>query len=343
MRKRLALWLYRCLLAFYPTGFRTEFEVEMKAVFTRALAERHASMVRLLWRELRDWPGVVWSAHHAERREIMIPTNSSRVQAAPAQQPVPASSWRDAWLAALAFLFYLWYSAAGVILSALSEPLKLTKSMQGGLGGLSALAILIIEFIVVLLCWRGGWPRWSLPYLGVVLSMLTLLAQAGIRNDGSLLIFFAPLVFFLVFLLAALSMWWKGLRPLYQRLHSDWTLLGLVYFSCLPFVFLIAMNETRYEGEVDLVLFVILALGVFAYMRTTSLWSRVVVLPVAYILASLVATYYLKAYDIYWQPFFESGTFDMLTIMLLLAIAPLLAVGLFELGRYAFNRWLQAA
>ena len=50
-------------------------------------------------------------------------------------------------------------------------------------------------------------------------------------------------------------------------------------------------------------------------MRSASLWQRVVVLPVAFTAASLVATYYLKAYSIYWQPFFESGTFDMLTIM----------------------------
>ena len=343
MRTRLALRLYRCLLSFYPRGFRSEFEAEMKAVFTQALGEQRSSTVRLLWRELRDCPGLVRSAHHSERRKMMVPNSSSRAQPEPAQPLVPASSWRDAWLAALAFLFYLWYSAAGVIFSALSEPLKLTYLMQGRLGGLSALAILIIEFIVVLLCWRGGWPRWSLPYLGVVLSVLALFAQAGIRNDGSLLIFIAPLVFLCIFLLAALGLWWKGLHSLYERLHSDWTLLGLAYFSCVPFVFFILMNETRYESGVDLVLFGILALGVFAYMRSASLWSRVVVLPVAFTLASLVATFYLKAYDTYRQPFFESGTFRMLTIMVVTAIAPLLVVGLFELGRYAFNRWLQAA
>ena len=39
MRTRLALGLYRCLLASYPKGFRTEFAAEMKAVFARALGD----------------------------------------------------------------------------------------------------------------------------------------------------------------------------------------------------------------------------------------------------------------------------------------------------------------
>jgi len=43
MLTRLALGLYRCLLAFYPTGFRTEFEAEMKAVFIQALGDQRAS------------------------------------------------------------------------------------------------------------------------------------------------------------------------------------------------------------------------------------------------------------------------------------------------------------
>ena len=106
----------------------------MKAVFTQALVEKRASAVCLLWRELRDWPGMVWRTHLTERRERMTPTSSIQAQTRPAHSLVTASSWRDACLAALAFLFYLWYSAAGVILSALSEPLQLTKTMQGRIG-----------------------------------------------------------------------------------------------------------------------------------------------------------------------------------------------------------------
>ena len=101
MDKHLALWLYRCLLAFYPTGFRTEFGAEMRAVFTQALGDCRTSVVQLLWRELRDWPGVIWCAHRAERMRTMIPTSLAQQQPGPARQPVPASSWRDAWLAAL--------------------------------------------------------------------------------------------------------------------------------------------------------------------------------------------------------------------------------------------------
>ena len=59
-------------------------------------------------------------------------------------------------------------------------------------------------------------------------------------------------------------------------------------------------------------------------MRSASPWQRVVVLPVVFLVASLAATFYLKAYDVYRKPFFESGTFRMLTNMEVMAIAPLL-------------------
>jgi len=343
MNTPLALGLYRCLLAFYPTGFRTEFEAEMKAVFTQALVEKRASAVCLLWRELRDCPGMVWRTHLTERRERMTPTSSIQAQTRPAHSLVTASSWRDACLAALAFLIYLWYSAAGVILSALSEPLHLTRNMQSRITGYVAGVILAVDLIVVLLSWRRGWPRWSLPYLGVVLTWLVLVFQSLIKNDGSLLIFTALLVALIIILLAALGSWWKGLHSFYERLHRDWTLFGLVYLSYTPWVFIFMLDETRYQTTGTLLSSAILSLGVLFYLRCTRLGWQALVLPVAYTAASLVATYYLKAYGIYWQPFFESGHFDMLTIMLLLAIAPLLVVGFFELGRYAFNRWLQAA
>jgi hypothetical protein len=343
MGKHLALWLYRCLLAFYPTGFRTEFEAEMKDVFTEALAERRASMVRLLGRELRDWPGVVWHAHHAERSEMMMSTSSSRAQPEPAQPLVPASSWRAAWLAALVHLFYLWIAAGGVVLRALVGPLHLTNRMQDRLTGYGAGAILVIDLIVVLLCWRRGWPRWGLPYLGVVLSVLALFTQAGIRNDGSLLIFIAPLVFLCIFLLAALGRWWKGLHSLYERLNSDWTLFGLAYFSYTPWVFIFMLDETRYQTTGTMLSSVILSLGVLVYMRCTRLGWRSLVLPIAYTAASLATAFYLRVDYFSWQAYYASDSWRSLVNWEVVGIMPLLVFGFLELGRHAVHRWLQAA
>lgn len=343
MRTRLALGLYRCLLAFYPTDFRAEFEAEMKAVFAQALGDQHASMIQLLWRELRDWPGVVWCAHRAERKKMMIPSGSTQQQPGSAYQLVPAGSWRDAWLAALAFLLFFWDAVGWAILNTVQEPLQLTNTTRNRLNNGISLAILAFVFVMIILGWRGGWPRWSLPYLGIVLILVLGVGLSMLNNGGELLFFITPLGFILILLVAALGRLWKGLRPLYERLHSDWTLLGLAYFSGVWLVFMLMLNETRYEPGADLVLALILALGVLIYMRSASLWQRVAALPGAFTIASLVATFYLKAYSSTRQPYFVSDIFRLLTILEVVAIAPLLIVGLLELWRYGSQRRLQAA
>jgi len=273
----------------------------------------------------------------------MMPTSSSRAQPVPAHQLVLASSWRDAWLAALSFLLALWDAVGWAILKAVQEPLQFTNATRGRLNNGISLAILAFVLVMVFLGWRGGWPRWSLPYLGIVLILALSVSLSVLNNSGALLFFISPLVFILILLAAALGRWWKGLRPLYERLHSDWTLLGLVYFYGVWLVFVIMLNETRYEPGADLVLSVILALGVLAYMRSAFLWQRVVALPGAFTAACLIATFYLQVYSGDRLPYFVSYTFRLLTILAVVAIAPLLIVGILELLRYASNRRLLAA
>lgn len=59
--------LYTVLLRLYPPDFRADFGAEMDAVFAEAAsaaAERGwISLLGLLQRELRDWPGALWQAH----------------------------------------------------------------------------------------------------------------------------------------------------------------------------------------------------------------------------------------------------------------------------------------
>ena len=58
---RLLSHLYAALLRLYPRSFRAEFGAEMRAVFAEAVVgaagRGWASLVGLLLRELRDWPG----------------------------------------------------------------------------------------------------------------------------------------------------------------------------------------------------------------------------------------------------------------------------------------------
>lgn len=272
----------------------------------------------------------------------MFPTSSTQPQPEPVSLGVPAGSWRDAWLAALGHLFYMWWAAAGVIFDVLGKYLYQAGNMPAQLGGYIAGAILLIDLLVVFWCWRRGWPRWSFPYLGIVLTWMMLFIASLIRNDGSLLVFLAPLVGFMMVFLIFLGRWLKGLHSLYERLRGDWTLLGLAYFSCVPFMFVIILDETRYEYGIELVLSVILALGVFAYMRSASRLRRTLVLPVAVMVAGLIVMFYFLAKLDGWQSGSISSTIVMVIIWTALAIAPLLLVGFMELGRFAIDRWQQA-
>ena len=119
-----------------------------------------------------------------------------------------------------------------------------------------------------------------------------------------------------------------------------WTLCGLAYFSYTPWVFIFMLDETRYQTTGTLLSSAILSLCVLVYLRCTRLRWRVLVLPIAYTAASLVTAFYLRVDYFSWQPYYASDPWRSLVY---LGIIPLLIVGLLELGRHAFIRWLQAA
>jgi hypothetical protein len=343
MMTRLALGLYRCLLAFYPAVFRHEFGLEMEAVLAQALeAQRGPAVARFCWRELRDWPGLVWRTHLAERSKMTTHTGSLQVQPVSTYPPIPAGTWREAWLAALSFLLIFWETAGWAILGAVRKPFNLTYASLGQLTGGILLAIIAIDLVVAVLGWRRGWPRWSLPYLGILLSLVIFLVLAGF-GGGGLLIFITPLVFLFILLVVVLGWWWKVLRSLNARVRGDLTLLGLAYYCCLPVVFVLMMDETRYETSIELVLYAILALGVVAYIRSASPWLRAAVLPFAFVAASLVATFYRGWKFEGQQSWLVSDSFRLLTGLEALAIVPLLLIGILELWRYGSQRRLHAA
>jgi hypothetical protein len=64
---RLALNCYALLVSLYPRPFRREFGAEMCAVFAAAAAAANphgrVALMALLWRELRDCPGLLWAEY----------------------------------------------------------------------------------------------------------------------------------------------------------------------------------------------------------------------------------------------------------------------------------------
>lgn len=64
---RLITCVYTLLVRLYPRTFRTEFEDEMRGVFADVVADAavdgRKALIRILWRELGDFPGNLLTAH----------------------------------------------------------------------------------------------------------------------------------------------------------------------------------------------------------------------------------------------------------------------------------------
>jgi hypothetical protein len=164
----LILRLYDRLLSLYPTGYRQEFDGEMRYVFYQGAAEADAKGWRRLivygWRELRDSPGCLFSAHLASfqvGRELQ-PTQVELVgEGFPPFSSRTPSSWQDSLLAGLPHLLV----TLGLSLTWLTWRLgNKPATLQTDSGTFLFFTDILLAAVMLVLfgaAWRKGWPRWS--------------------------------------------------------------------------------------------------------------------------------------------------------------------------------------
>jgi len=280
---RIAMRLYRALLAFYPRGFRSVFGDEMQDDFQTALleiqhsGEKHAW--QLLWREFRHWPGSVWREHLRVR---MIMSSNRLIE----EKPLTRSEQ----LAAM-MLF---------ILPMVS--IFLTTGMH-----LPNWANILLVFIFwgciissVGLAIRKRLPRWSLPYLGVLLVIGIIVAQFdrawtwtypyfsqafGARSTwplGIRIIYSGGGAFSMIFLILVSSLVLVGIlglfpisRKIWHRIRRDWTQLSFLIYGSLVFLVSIAFEEFRYDEISKTIAWISLALGAWLYLRSNEKKQRI--------------------------------------------------------------------
>jgi hypothetical protein len=283
--------LHRILLAFYPSGFRTEFGEEMQDVFAAALTEaRHPGgeqAWRLFWREIRGWPGSVLREHLRGRRGEMVSNGFVK------EKPLP----RIELLAALIiFLLPLLMSLFGTLAATgNSLPRWVDNSVLVLFLGavLFALGLAIIK----------GLPRWSLSYLGFVLMLGLILSRYdriwgwiypffiqsfGPRSYWSLpvrIIYVAVFEFIFIFsiLLGALILV-NLLRLLphthgvWQRIRADWTQLSFLLYGGLVISISLMFEEYHYADVWRFMASVCLVLGAWLYLRAKRQKQRILAL-----------------------------------------------------------------
>jgi hypothetical protein len=278
--------LYRLMLACYPAEFRAEFGAEMEDVFSTALTHVQQSDGErswwLIWREIRDWPGSLWRAHLHVRKRKMASNGSV------AEKPLP----RKELLAAL-LIFLLPF--AGPLGSVGNRPEWLEVSLGILFGGalLFGLGIAVVKRL----------PRWSLPYLGVVLMPAVLVAayprlwgwlnprflmSFGPRASWSLStrILYSGVADYLALFLTLLSALLLAnvlrllpyTRGVWQGIRSDWTALSFLLYGGLVILVDILFEAYRYDNTWRFFAWISLALGAWLYLRANGQKQRILAL-----------------------------------------------------------------
>jgi hypothetical protein len=279
--KRLVAGIYRLLLRFYPSAFREQFGEEMQIVFASALEEKDGEHpLRLFWRELRHWPGLVLKAHLRGRRR----------HTASNEKPLPR---RELLAAMIIFLLPL-FSQFGITGISLPE---------------------WTNYIILILFWGSiifslglaiakRLPGWSLPYLGFLLmigQVLTpifpglaawmypyFLETFGARSHWPIPIsilysgifeFFGVLMILLgALILVNLLRLFPYTRAVWKRIRADWTQLSFMMYGGLVFYIMLTFDEYRYEDLWKFSAWACLALGAWLYLRGKGHLQRILAL-----------------------------------------------------------------
>lgn len=289
--------LYSLLLNLFPRAYREEYGEELQAVFDLSLDEAiNAGWLEVMIvasRELIGLPGAILHEYLRDgRKRKMTGKFASRFDFAPGS--------RNETLAALAP--FLLFGAVPVLLSYIDT--------RGFLPRWFAITFVILfwslGFGLLVIGFKHRAPRWFMPYLGLPLPIVSLLAFNTLVNPewrGFPFLYESPWfvkqfvhqgllwsgLFVSVLLALLLIRFLPRLRTFRQRLKDDWTLLSFLLYGAAPLVVVISFESFKNEEPFLLLSFLTLALGAWFYLRNTTSWNKFWSLLVGLTLAMSVA------------------------------------------------------
>lgn len=322
---RAAARVYRVLLACYPAEFRSEFGIEMHDVFETELKEvlhsGKGTILSLIGREFRGWLVSALREHLNAWRFRM--TNKE-----PFQSLKPIDT-----LAALT-IFIL------PILTTLLSTL-LHDANLGGVPDLFGIIFVVVflgsltaPFIYALI---RGLPRWSPPYLGVLLVGLvffgpfwpivgviypTIKDWIGPFSSWSLtqLVLYQGLQGIIIWLLVLLAAWilvsvarfWSHTRTIWEITRKDWTLLSFFLYGGIILDTILVFDEYQGDEPWMLAAFLCLGIGCWLYLRAPGQKQRFIILLTGATLAMWIVAVgkWVLVPSQNWGPWFESHPTD---------------------------------
>jgi hypothetical protein len=271
---------YALLLYLFPRAYREEYGDELRAVFNLSLDDAiqtgKVEAMSVMFRELMGLPQAILHEHLRERsKKKMKGKFDSRFDFEPGSRSEALVALAPFLLGGAVPMLFIY------ITNAMEIPLWIqivfTLFMWASVGSL-----LVIGF-------TKGAPRWFMPYLGVPLPVISLIAFNAIVNpewrgfpfleesswfvkqfvhQGILWIWIFVLTL-LIFLLTRLI---PRMRVFRQRLRTDWTLLCFILYGALPLVIVFSFEEFKHEEPYLLLSFLALALGAWFYLRSDTSW-----------------------------------------------------------------------
>jgi hypothetical protein len=301
---------YRVLLHLYPVAYRNEYGEELRTVFYLSIDEARKvgkfEIMRVVLRELVSLPQAILYEHVGERRKTkMTREYTSRFDFAPGS--------RKEILAAVAP--FLLCGIVPILAGLLITGPDILEQVLGICRLVSMISILLVVFFKQV-------PRWFMPYLGLPLSILSILISIvwlDSWNNSSLLSFempmflwtflsygyvwgmFVPTLVLLVLFSAAIPRY----RLFYQRLRNDWTLLCFLLYGATPFMASLCFEGYPRTGPFMELIFLILAVGGWLYLRNDVPWKKFLILiggQTLSLFTAAVGQVALYKYSAYYSP-----------------------------------------
>ncbi len=290
----------------------------MQEVFAQALEEAHAMSEQALWvlalRELRDLPRLALRERwRARKQPRYFPAGNSL----PAEPPLPR--WA------------LWTSLSLFVIPALL--LLVVRYLHPTFSSILAAlfgGLLIAALVAGLI---KGLPRWSLPFLGVAISLagiylvqtrlmsaldqtwsplyqrLTQTGQLLPRLTWQLILsgtFCLSILLVLLGLLLILKLF-PPTRSFFDRLLEDRTQISFILFGAVLLIALIDFDEYRYDELFTAALLLALAAGAWGYLRAGSKGRRILALlagvTVAFVILGVAKFFLVPLQD--WPGWFD--------------------------------------
>jgi hypothetical protein len=269
------------LLKFYPREYRKEYGEELQTVFNLSLGGAAAkggfAIGKLVLRELISLPKAILIEHLRERSKAhMVPKFAAYFH-------FTYGSRREFFTALYPF-FLLGVILPIVNILGQSRVLPVPNLLFNWIAVvlLGLLGLLFLSGLVT------GLPRWSLPYVGFLFSLLSVYGLGDWLNHGNLIPFMA--LYHRSWLLGQIAYQgslWVGLTvialvlvllfgfiPALRRFRNDWTLLVFLLYGAIPFALLFTFDDYVHEELYELLAFVILIAGIWFYLRTENLRRR---------------------------------------------------------------------